>query len=194
MYLLVDIIAIVFVLGISIYGLIAGFSRSTIGFLLVLICVAGAGALAFLTATLFVKIGWVTELQNALITMLGNSKISGAQEIIEEACYWIAFGIFTLIFFTLEYILLNFLRRLLAKLIDKFNNLLVFGFIDKVLGFIINLALSLGLVLVLLAVTYALSANGKFSYGDEIVRASEVLKLVYKVNPLNEFILPLLKF
>ena len=147
-----------------------------------------------LTATLFVKIGWVTELQNALITMLGNSKISGAQEIIEEACYWIAFGIFTLIFFTLEYILLNFLRRLLAKLIDKFNNLLVFGFIDKVLGFIINLALSLGLVLVLLAVTYALSANGKFSYGDEIVRASEVLKLVYKVNPLNEFILPLLKF
>lgn len=190
MYLLVDLIAIIFVLGLTIYGLIAGFTKSTVNVILVIVCVAGAGVLAYLSAQfIFVKIGWVAKGQGVLAKLFGDSKISGGQTIIDLVCYWISFAFFTLISFVLCYIVLNILRKLLSKLIYKLNNLAFFGVLDKVLGTIVNLAFSAGLVLVIMALFYALGASGKFAYGDEVIRASEILKLIHPINPLNNLFL-----
>ncbi|MBR3804855.1 MAG: CvpA family protein [Clostridia bacterium] len=185
MYFLVDVIAIAFVLFFTLYGLKAGFTKSTLDVVLVLGCVAGAGLLAYFCAVWFTKIGWTNEFQSVILRLFGNSKISGAQPIIEKVCYWIAFAFFVLISFIVCYIVLSLLRKLLVSLIKKFNGLAVFGVLDKVLGVTVNLAVTAGIVLCLMALFFALAKSGKYAYGDEVLRASEVLSHVHKINPLN---------
>ncbi len=186
MYFLVDIIAIAFVLGFTIYGLKVGFFKSTVDVLLLIVCLAGAGVLSFFTATWFAKIGWVAELQSVLTKLFGGSKISGGQEVINLVCYWLSFSLFVLLSFIVEYVVLNILRKLLVRLFKKINGLIVFGFLDKLLGLIVNFAITAGIVLCLMALFYALARAGKFSYGDEVIRASEVLSYIHKINPLND--------
>ena len=195
MYFLVDIITILFVLGLTLYGLKAGFYKSTVDVALVLVCIAGAGILAyFTTAFVFLKIGWVYELQSVLIRLIGNSKISGGQPIIEVACYWISIGFFMLISFIVEYFILNILRKLLVKLFSKINGVAFFGVVDKTLGMLVNLAFSAGLVLVVMATFYALAVNGIFAYGDEVFMASETLSYLRAFNPLNKLFASFIKF
>ncbi len=185
MYFLVDVIAIAFVLGFTIYGLKVGFFKSTMDVLLLIVCLAGAGLLSYLTAKWFDKIGWVAEFQSVLAKLFGNSKISGGQSIVELVCYWLSFSLFILLSFIVEYAVLNILRKLLVGLFKKINGVLVFGFVDKLLGMVVNFAVTAGIVLGLMALFYALAKAGIFVYGDEVVRASEVLSLIHKINPLN---------
>lgn len=186
MYFLVDIIAIAFVLGFTIYGLKAGFFKSTMDVLLLIVCLIGSGVLAFFTAKWFDKIGWVAEFQSVLAKLFGNSKISGGQTIIELVCYWISFSAFILLSFIVEYVVLNIVRKLIVGLFKKINGVLLFGFFDKLLGLVINFAVTAGIVLVLMALFYALAKAGTFKYGDEVLRASEVLSYIHKINPLND--------
>ena len=185
MYFLVDIIAIAFVLGFTLYGLKAGFTKSTLDVVLVIACVAGAGLLAYLLATLFAKIGWVGEMQSVILRLFGSSKVAGVETILEIVCYYIAFSFFVLLSFIVCYIVLGLIRRLIIALIKKLNGLAFFGVLDKVLGFTVNLAVTAGIVLSLMALFYALAKSGKYAYGDEVLRASEVLSAVHKINPLN---------
>jgi uncharacterized membrane protein required for colicin V production len=185
MYFLVDVIAIAFVLGFALYGLKAGFTKSTLDVVLVIACVAGAGLLAYLCALWFTKIGWTGELQSVILRLFGNSKISGAQKILEMVCYYISFAFFVLISFIVCYIVLGLIRRLIVSLIKKINGLAVFGVLDKVLGFTVNLAVTAGIVLFIMALFFDLAKSGKYAYGDEVLRASEVLSAVHKINPLN---------
>lgn len=186
MYFLIDIIAIAFVLGLSLYGLKIGFFKSTVDVALVIVFFAVSGALAYLTVLLLDKnFGWVTEIQSVLVNLLGNSKITGGQEIVEIVAYFVGYGILVLIFFIGYIILTNWLRKLLVKLFEKINKFALFGFVDKLLGFTINLAFSLGLVVCLMAVIYALSQKGILVYSNEVLLASEVLSLLHDVNPLN---------
>lgn len=189
MYFLVDIIAIAFVLGFTIYGLKVGFFKSTMDVLLLIVCLAGAGVLSYFTAKWFDKIGWVAEFQSVLAKLFGNSKISGGQPIIDLVCYWISFSAFILLSFIVEYVVLNILRKIIVGLFKKINGLIVFGFFDKLLGMAVNFAITAGIVLGLMALFYALARAGKFSYGDEVIRASEVLSYIHKINPLNKIIL-----
>lgn len=192
MYFLVDIIAVLFVLGLTLYGLRAGFFNSTVDALLVLVCVAGAGILAYIVPVLLLP-NWIIELQGVLVRLFGNSKISGGQPILETVCYYISLGLIVIIFFIAFYIILNFIRKFIGKLIGKLNGLIVFGFLDKLLGFIVNFAFSAGLVLVLMAVFHTLAVSGVYSYGDEVLRASEVLSFFHEINPLNSLFESIIK-
>lgn len=193
MYFLVDVIAIAFVLGFTIYGLKVGFFKSTMDVLLLFVCLAGAGVASYLTAIWFDKIGWVAEFQSVIAKLFGNSKISGGQAVIELICYWLSFSAFILLSFIVEYAILNILRRLLVGLFKKINGVLLFGFFDKLLGLVVNFAVTAGIVLGLMALFYALAQSGAFTYGDEVIRASEVLSHIHKINPLNSVLAGIFK-
>ncbi len=187
MYFLVDIIAIAFVLGLALYGLKIGFFKSTVDVALVIAFFGVAGGLAFGSVFLLeTHFGWVTEMQSVLVNLLGNSKISGGQEIVEAIAYYIGYGLLIFIFFIAYLVLTNWLRKLIVKLFEKINKFVLFGFFDKLLGFTINLAFSLGLVICLMAVIYALAPKGILVYSNEVLLASEVLSLIHEINPLNQ--------
>ena len=81
MYILVDVLAVLFVLGLTLYGLKAGFFNSTVNLLLVIVCFAGSIGLAYLTVTeIFANWGWLEEITTLFAKLLGNSKIQGGQE------------------------------------------------------------------------------------------------------------------
>ena len=124
MYFLVDVIAIAFVLGFALYGLKAGFTKSTLDVVLVIACVAGAGLLAYLCALWFTKIGWTGELQSVILRLFGNSKISGAQKILEMVCYYISFAFFVLISFIVCYIVLDLAKAVIPFVLDTVRHLL----------------------------------------------------------------------
>lgn len=193
MYFLVDIIAVAFIILLSLLGLKLGFYKSLIDVVLVIGFFAGAGVGAFFTVTMVIEpyLGWVTELQSVVLTILGNSKIPGTQEFIVTASYWISIGLLTFLLFIVYLIILNFVRKLIGKLFEFINKLALFGFIDKLLGFVVNLAVSVGLVLLLTSLIYCLAPYGILTYSHEVLLSSEVLSLIYEANPLNAVLEPL---
>ena len=193
MYFIVDIIAIAFVLVLALLGLKLGFFKSTVDVVLVLAFFAGAAVGAFFTVTkLFeAQFGWVTELQSVIAPMLGDSKISGGQAIVDIVAYFIGLGILILITFILYLVILNIVRKLIIKLSELINKLVLFAFIDKLLGFTVNLAASAGIVIGFMAVVHSLAPLGLLTYLNEVFLASEVLSLFYEINPLNQFLAPM---
>lgn len=186
MYFLIDIVAVAFVLGLALYGLKIGFFKSTVDVALVIAFFAVACGIAFGAVYLLeANFGWVTEMQSAIVNILGNSKLEGGQEIVSLVAYYLSYGLLILVFLVGALILTNWLRKLIVKLFEKINKFVIFGFFDKLLGFTVNLAFSAGLVICILALVYALAPKGIFVYSNEVFLASEVLSLVYEVNPLN---------
>ena len=187
MYILVDVIAVLFVLGLTIYGLKAGFCNSTVNLLLVIICFGGSIALAYLTVYFgFARLGWVEEITLFFAGLLGDSKVQGGQEIINLISNYLGIGLLTLICAVIYGVLLNLLRKLLLKLFKKINSTAVFGAIDKTLGALINFVLSAGLVLATIAFFRVFEDGGvMFTYANEVIRASEVLSFFHDINPLN---------
>lgn len=193
MYFIVDIIAIAFVLVLALLGLKLGFFKSTVDVVLVLAFFAGAAVGAYFTvAKLFeAQYGWVTELQSVIAPMLGDSKISGGQAIVDIVAYYIGLGILTLITFILYLVILNIVRKLIIKLSELVNKIVLFAFIDKLLGFAVNLAAAAGIVIGFMAVVHSLAPLGLLTYLNEVFLASEVLSLFYEINPLNQFLAPM---
>ena len=193
MYFLVDIIALAFILVLSLIGLKLGFFKSTVDVVLVLVFFAGAGVGAYFLSTYFLepRFGWITELQKVYVNLLGNSKISGGQAIIETTAYWLSLGSLVLVLFIILSIVLNIVRKLIVKLFDLINRCVILGFIDKLLGFIVNLAVSTALILFVMAVIYCLAQFGILSHSHEVLLSSELLSLVYEVNPFNNLLSPL---
>ena len=193
MYFLVDIIAIAFIILLSILGLKLGFYKSLIDVVLVIAFFAGAGVGAFFTVTMAVEpyLGWATELQSVVLTILGNSKIPDTQDFIVLASHWISIGLLTFLLFIVYLIILNVVRKLIGKLFGFINKLALFGFIDKLLGFVVNLAVSVGLVLLLTSLIYCLAPYGILTYSHEVLLSSEVLSLIYETNPLNAVLQPM---
>jgi uncharacterized membrane protein required for colicin V production len=193
MYFIIDVIAIAFILVLSLLGLKLGFFKSTIDVVLVLVFFAAAAGGAYLTVAFLFEpeFGWVTELQSIITPMLGNSKISGGQEIIETVAYWIGLAALTLITFIFYLIICNLIRKFIIKISECVNKLVLFAFIDKLLGFAVNLAASAGIVIALMAVVHSLAPLGILTYFNEVFLASEVLSLFYEINPLNELLAPM---
>ena len=185
MYFLVDVIAVIFVLGLSLYGLKIGFFKSTVDVVLVLVCLVGAGVLSYLTVlTLPGETLWIEEMQNFFMNLLGDSKVSGLQETIEQVAFYLGFGVLIIIFYIPYSILLNLLRKLIVKFFEKVNSIGLFGFFDKLLGFVINFVFSAGTILFILAFIHGTASIGT-NYAHELILSSEVLSLIYEVNPLN---------
>lgn len=185
MYFLVDVIAVIFVLGLSLYGLKIGFFKSTVDVVLVLVCLVGAGALSYLTVlTLQDKTLWLEEMQNFFMGILGDSKISGLQATIEQVAFYLGFSVLIVLFYIPYSILLNFLRKIIVKIFDKINSVGLFGFFDKLLGFLINFIFSAGTILFILAFIHGTATIGP-NYAHELILSSEVLSIFYESNPLN---------
>lgn len=186
MYILVDVIAVLFVLGLSLYGLKIGFFKSLVDVVLVIAFILGAGVLSYFTV---LEIGkqtlWLEEMQNFFLNVLGNTKVSGMQETIEKVAYYIGFGLLIFIFFIGYNILLNIVRKIIVKFFEKINSIGLFGFIDKLLGFALNLVISAGAVLLIMAFIYGLSFMAPNNYAQEIILSSEILSTFYETNPLN---------
>ncbi len=186
MYILVDIIALLFVLGLTIYGLKAGFCNSTVNVLLVLICFVGSIALAFVTVYFgFNKLGWVEEVTLFFANVLGDSKIKGGQEIVNLVANYLGMGLLMLLCAIVYGIILSFLRKLLMKLFKKINSYAFFGAIDKTLGCLINFVLSAGIVLAIMAFFRVFEGGVMFTYANEVIRASEFLSFFHDINPFN---------
>ena len=188
MYVIIDVIALFFVIGFTLYGLKAGFFASTIDFALVAVCFVGSALLAYLTVTtIFTQFGWVGELSNVYVNILGNSKIQGGQAVIETVANALGVATLTLITFIVYSVILHFVRKLILKLVKKINkDVALFGFVDKLLGLVVNFAISAGLVLLFMAVVRSISADGVFLvYINETIRATNILSLIYDINPLN---------
>ena len=187
MYILVDIIAVLFVLGLTIYGLKSGFCNSTVNLLLVIICFGGSIALAGVTVIYgFEQLGWVDEITALFASLLGNSKIQGGQEIVNLVANYLGIGLLVLICAIIYGIVLNILRKLLLKAFKKLNEIAFFGAIDKTLGCLVNFVISAGLVLTTMAFIHAFEDGGiVFTYANEVLRASEILSFFNDINPLN---------
>jgi hypothetical protein len=188
MYILIDVIALFFVLGFTLYGLKAGFFASTIDFALVAVCFVGSALLAYFTVTtIFTQLGWVDEISRLYVNLLGNSKIEGGQAVIETVANALGIATLTLITFIVYGVILHFVRKVILKLVKKLNKaVFVLGFIDKLLGLIVNFVISAGIVLLLMAVIRSVSSGGVFLvYFNEAIRATDILSLLYDINPLN---------
>lgn len=188
MYILIDIIALFFVLGFTLYGLKAGFFASTIDFALVAVCFVGSALLAYFTVTtIFTQLGWVDEISRLYVNLLGNSKIEGGQAVVETVANAFGIATLTLITFIVYGVILHFVRKVILKLVKKLNKaVFVLGFIDKLLGLIVNFVISAGIVLLLMAVIRSVSSGGVFLvYFNEAIRATDILSLLYDINPLN---------
>ncbi len=193
MYFIVDIIAIAFVLVLSLLGLKLGFFKSTVDVVLVLVFFAGAAVGAYFTVDLLFEgqFGLVTELQSVIVPMLGNSKISGGQEIVEIVAYYLGLALLVFITFIIYLVILNIVRKLIIKLSELVNKIVLFAFVDKLLGFAVNLAASAGIVIAFMAVVHSLAPLGILTYLNEVFLASEVLSLFYEINPLNNLLAPM---
>ncbi|MBR6737700.1 MAG: hypothetical protein IKL82_05005 [Clostridia bacterium] len=187
MYIIVDVLALLFVLGLTLYGLKAGFFNSTVNLLLVIVCFAGSLVASYFTVTeVFAKWGWLEEITLFFQGVLGNSKIQGGQEIVDLVAYYLGLGLLIIITAIVYGVVLNIVRKLILGLFKKINSVAFFGFFDKLLGFIINFALSAGIVLAIMAFFYVFEEGGvMFTYANEVIRASEVLSFIHDINPLN---------
>lgn len=188
MYWLVDVLALLFVVGLTLYGYKAGFFRSTVNVLLTLVCFAGAIAGAYFTIVyVFAPWGWLEELTLVFANLLGSSKVAGGQAVVEQTAYILGFALLMLILSIVYGLVLHMIRRLIGKLFKAINSLAFFGFFDKLIGTVLNFAISAGIVLCILAFFNVFTQNGiLFTYANEVIRASEVLSLVADINPLNE--------
>ena len=193
MYFLVDIIAIAFILLLSLLGLKLGFFKSLVDVVLVVALFAGSAVGAYFTVTKFIEptFGWQTELSKVVIQILGNSKISGGQDLINTIAPFISLGLLTFLFFIPYLIITNIVRKLILKLFAFINKVALFGFIDKLLGFVVNLVTSVAVVLALISIVYNLAPFGILTYSHEVLLSSEVLSLIYETNPLNSLLAPL---
>ena len=185
-----DILSIFFVVGLSVYGIKVGFFKSIVDFALVIICMAGAGFLAYISVLkLFDSWGFVSDLAIFWSNLLGDSKINGGQIVVDTVAYYISFGILTLITFIVYYVLLNLLRKLICKIAGSINKRIgLLNFFDKLLGFLITFTFSAGLVLGIMAFIHAFAGSALFANLNEAYMASEILSLIYDINPLNSVI------
>ena len=193
MYFLVDIIALAFIILLSLLGLKLGFFKSLVDVVLVVAFFAGAGVGAYFTVDKLIEpsLGWATELKAVIIPLLGNSKISGGQEIVEIVAEYISLGLLTFLLFIPYLIVANVIRKLIVKLFSFINKVALFGFLDKLLGFTLNLSVSVGIVLALCSLVYCLAPLGILTYSEEVLLSSEVLSLIYETNPLNSLLEPI---
>lgn len=190
---ILDVVAIFFVLGFSLYGLFKGTYYMIIDTLLVVVCVAAAGFGAYLTVTYpLAELGLLDGFAEVWTSILGNSKVSGGQEVIETVAYYISYGLLILVAFIIYDVLLHFVRKLLLKCFNGLRSKV--GFIkglDNFLAFIVNAAVSVGIVLVFTSFCYAFKDNDYIlRQTNEALQASEVLSLIYEINPLNSILCP----
>ena len=140
MYILIDVIALFFVIGFTIYGLKAGFFASTIDFAMVAACFVGSALLTYLTISyVYNPLGWGDEITSLYVNLLGNSKIQGGQAVIEAIANALGIATLGIITFIVYGVILHFIRKVILKLIKKLNKAVaLFGFIDKLLGLVVN--------------------------------------------------------
>ena len=188
MYILIDILVIAFVLGFIIYGAKRGFFESTVNVALVLACVGGAGILAVITVNmLFVKWGWLNETAEAVIALLGNSKIAGMQQTVSLVATYIAYGLLVLLCFIVYNIVLHLLRKLILKISKGCRKCKLIKFLDNFLGGLVSAVVTIGLVLVVMAFFHTFLENGILFTGvNEALLATDLLSYVYEYSPLNE--------
>ena len=188
MYILIDILVIAFVLGFIIYGAKRGFFESTVNVALVLACVGGAGILAVITVNmLFVKWGWLNETAEAVIALLGNSKIAGMQQTVSLVATYMAYGLLVLLCFIVYNIVLHLLRKLILKISKGCRKCKLIKFFDNFLGGLVSAVVTIGLVLVVMAFFHTFLENGILFTGvNEALLATDLLSYVYEFNPLNE--------
>ncbi len=188
MYILIDILVIAFVLGFIIYGAKCGFFESTINVVLVIACVAGAGVLAVLTVSKpFTEWGWLSETTEAVMALLGNSKIAGMQQTVTLVATYIAYGLLVLLCFIVYNIVLHLIRKLILKISRGCRKCKLIGFLDNFLGGLVNAVITIGLVLVVLAFFHAFLEGGILFTGvNEALLATDLISYVYEFNPLNE--------
>ncbi|MBO5712978.1 MAG: hypothetical protein J6R88_02090 [Clostridia bacterium] len=183
-----DIIAIFFVFFFSLYGLIKGSYYMIIDTLLVVVCIAGAGVGAFLTVQYgLTALGIVDGFAEIWVQILGFSKIAGVQETLNMVAYYIAFGLLTVVLFVIYGVILHSLRKLLLKGVQGLRNKVPFiKFLGNFLGFVVNFAISAGIVLVVMAFFHSFqNCEIIYSYTNEALQACDVLGLIYDINPLN---------
>ena len=183
-----DIIAIFFVVFFSIYGLIKGSYYMVIDTLLVLVCIAGAAVGAFFTVQYgLTALGIVDGFSEVWVSILGASKVSGLQEILNQVAFFISYGLLTLVLFIIYNAILHALRGLLLKLFEGLrNNVGFIKFIGNLLGFIVNFAISAGIVLSVMAISHSFDNCAYLTNSlGKAFQASEVLSLLYDINPLN---------
>ena len=188
MYILIDILVIAFVLGFIIYGAKRGLFESTVNVALVLACVGGAGILAVITVNmLFVKWGWLNETAEAVIALLGNSKIAGMQQTVSLVATYMAYGLLVLLCFIVYNIVLHLLRKLILKISKGCRKCKLIKFFDNFLGGLVSAVVTIGLVLVVMAFFHTFLENGILFTGvNEALLATDLLSYVYEFNPLNE--------
>ena len=188
MYILIDILVIAFVLGFIIYGAKRGFFESTINVVLVIACIGGAGLLSVLTvSSLFVKWGWLNETIDWVMGLLGYSKIAGVDAVMVLVATYLAYGILIILCFAIYNIILQLLRKLILKISKKCRRCKLIGFFDNFLGALVNAAITIGLVLAVMAFFNTfLEGQILFKGINEALLATDVLSYVYEFNPLNE--------
>lgn len=184
---ILDIIALLLIIGLTIYGFKAGFLHALLDVALVLVAIGGAVFLAYFTVTkLYLKWGWLADLTNGFKSLLGDSKIEGGQEIVDKVAFYLAFGVLFLITFIVYDIFLMLVRKLIYKLLTKVRDKLKFiKVLDSILGGLVAFAFTSGLILSLMALCYALSETQVLSHLREAFLGSNILSFFYGINPLN---------
>ena len=198
MYLVADILLVLF-LGLLVYrGIKYGFLTSTLGilsfipFLLNIVLALGcAFAVSYFVFPLF---GWIEDFKVGLIDF-GNS-FSGILKLLnvtsvtpEDIAEYTAIGISTLVLSVPFYIFWKWIHSLFQRLVkwvrEKSGFFRVLG---SVLGAVCNLAFGAVVVLGVFWAFASVDGSGAFTYTNEVLRSGYLTSLIYEYNPLYAFL------
>lgn len=188
MFLVVDILLVLFV-GFMLYrGIAKGFMNTSFTLVTAILWIALAAGCAFaLIFFVFTPLGWMRELQ------LGMLNFSDGLNVIwnlvgltsEEGALYIGYAVAGIPLFVVFYLFWLFMGRVFSRIGKWFRKkVLFFRIFGSFLGATVNLALAAAIVLGLFWVFAIVDGSGLFTYANDSVRAGYISGLIYNNNPL----------
>lgn len=194
MYIVADILLVVFV-GIFLYrGITKGFMNTTFTLVTAILWIALAAGLAFaIPYFVFDYFGWLKDFQVGLIDFaqkfMGIFSLIGIEMTVADLAHWMAIGICTLVLFIPFYIFFLWVGRKFEDFVRFVRVKSVFlRVVGSVLAAIINVAVAGALVLGFYWLFAVLDGSGLFTYTNEVLRSGYITRWVYEYNPLHDLL------
>lgn len=187
MYLVADILVVLIIVMMTVWGIKKGFLRSVPALVWVILGIAltlgSAFALAFF---IFDWTGWLSDVQMALIDFaqgfMGLCSLIGLEITTAEIAKYIAYGVITLILVVPMGLLWFWVGRLISRFIDWLRNkFLAVKIVSSVFGGVCTFAIGAAVVFGFILVASKINPT---SYLMEVLRSGYITNLFVKVIEL----------
>ena len=172
MYFIIDGILLALLICVFVFGIKKGLTGNWI-FNILRTVIAFAGGIGAAAGVYFLmdRFGWLTAMSKGVISFFGNIRVNygiALDDTFRMVCKIVAFIPFAVLFCVLGYILVYWLLGLVLKILTvplgKLREVFVWKVIDNVLGCIFNLALLVGVTLVIFGVIHGLNTGDTYTH------------------------------